>query len=196
MKCYYRKTVRRSGNVLLDLLDLGELDFIYFIFFHAHISFLRNAGTTENGYKSWKNMNWESVTDICTSLCIKQITNERLLYCLENSALCDDLNGKENQKTRGWIYTHRTSLVAQMVKNLPACNAGDPGSISGLGRCPGEEESNPLQYSCLEKFTDWGAQASVHGIPESDRTERLNFTFMDRAYNRFTLLNSRTNTTL
>ena len=31
-----------------------------------------------------------------------------------------------------------------------ACNAGDLGSIPGLGRSPGEENGNPLQYSCLE----------------------------------------------
>ena len=46
------------------------------------------------------------------------------------------------------------SLVAQSVKNLPAmqeiaCNAGDPGSIPGWGRSPGEGNGNPLQYSCL-----------------------------------------------
>ena len=32
----------------------------------------------------------------------------------------------------------------------PACNAGDPGSISGSGRSPGEGNGNPLQYYCLE----------------------------------------------
>ena len=31
-----------------------------------------------------------------------------------------------------------------------ACNAGDPGSIPGLGRSTGERNGNPLQYSCLE----------------------------------------------
>ena len=31
-----------------------------------------------------------------------------------------------------------------------ACNAGDLGSIPGLGRPPGEGHSNPLQYACLE----------------------------------------------
>ena len=31
-----------------------------------------------------------------------------------------------------------------------ASNAGDPGSIPGLGRFPGEGNGNPLQYSCLE----------------------------------------------
>ena len=43
------------------------------------------------------------------------------------------------------------SLVAQMVKNL-ACNAGDLGSIPGLGRSPGEGHGNLLQYSCLERL--------------------------------------------
>ena len=36
-----------------------------------------------------------------------------------------------------------------MVKNLPA-SVGDLGSISGLGRSPGEGNGNSLQYSCLE----------------------------------------------
>ena len=45
-----------------------------------------------------------------------------------------------------------------------ACNAGDPGSIPGLGRSPGEGNGNPLQYSRLENPMDRGAwQATVHG---------------------------------
>ena len=35
-----------------------------------------------------------------------------------------------------------------------ACNAGDPGSIPGSGRFPGEGNGNPLQYSWLENPTD------------------------------------------
>ena len=35
-----------------------------------------------------------------------------------------------------------------------ACNAGDPGSIPGLGRSPGEGNGNPLQYSCLKNPMD------------------------------------------
>ena len=38
-----------------------------------------------------------------------------------------------------------------------ACNAGDLGSIPGLGRSPGEGNGNPLQYSCLENPVDGGA---------------------------------------
>ena len=45
------------------------------------------------------------------------------------------------------------------------CKAGDPGSIPGLGRSPGEGNGNPLQYSCLENPMDRGAwQATVHGV--------------------------------
>ena len=45
-----------------------------------------------------------------------------------------------------YIPSFSASLVAQTVKKLPA-NAGDVGLISGLGRSPGEENGNPLQYS-------------------------------------------------
>ena len=38
-----------------------------------------------------------------------------------------------------------------------ACNVGDPGSIPGSGRSPGEENGNPLQHSCLENPIDGGA---------------------------------------
>ena len=49
-----------------------------------------------------------------------------------------------------------TSLMAQMVKNLPA-NAVDSGLIPGLGKDPGEGNGNPLQYSCLENSMNRGA---------------------------------------
>ena len=49
-----------------------------------------------------------------------------------------------------------------------ARNAGDPASIPGLGRPPGEENGYPLQYSCLEKYMDRGGwQATVHGVAKS-----------------------------
>ena len=46
-----------------------------------------------------------------------------------------------------------TSLVAQTVK-VSAYNAGDPGSVPGTGRSPGEGNGNPLQYFCLENHMD------------------------------------------
>ena len=57
----------------------------------------------------------------------------------------------------------------------PACNAGDPGSIPGLGRSPGGRHGNPLQHSCLETPMDRGGwRAAVHGVAKSQtRLKRL-----------------------
>ena len=49
------------------------------------------------------------------------------------------------------VYDSRSEAKAS------AYNAGDPGSIPGLGRSPGEGNGNPLQYSCLENPKDRGA---------------------------------------
>ena len=58
-----------------------------------------------------------------------------------------------------------------------ACNAGDLGSIPGLGRCPGGGNSYPLQYSGLENSMDRGtAGCSSWSRKELDTTERLTHT--------------------
>ena len=49
-----------------------------------------------------------------------------------------------------------------------ACNVGDPGSIPGLERSPGEGNGFPLQYPCLENPMDRGAWwAAVHRVAKS-----------------------------
>ena len=54
-----------------------------------------------------------------------------------------------------------------VVKNPPA-NARDVGSIPGLGRSPGGEHGNPLQYFCLKNSMDRGAWwATVHGVTKT-----------------------------
>ena len=64
-------------------------------------------------------------------------------------------------RTLEWVH------VVLVVKNPPA-NAGDVrdmGSIPGLGRSPGGQHGNPLQYSCLENPMDRRAwQATVHRV--------------------------------
>ena len=56
-----------------------------------------------------------------------------------------------------------------MVKNLPA-NARDAGLVTGLERCSGERNGNPLQYSCLENSTDRGAWWAIgHGMANRRR---------------------------
>ena len=58
-------------------------------------------------------------------------------------------------------------LMAQLVKES-ACKVGDQGSIPESGRCPGEGNGNPLQYSCLDNPMDRGAwRATVHGVTKS-----------------------------
>ena len=67
------------------------------------------------------------------------------------------------------------SLVAQTVKNLPA--VWETGFDPWVGRSPGEENGNPLQYSCLENPIDrgiWQATYSSWGHKELDTTEQPN----------------------
>ena len=55
-----------------------------------------------------------------------------------------------------------------------ACNAGDLGSIPGLGRSSGEGNGYPLRSFCLEASIDRGAwRATVHGVSESDLMEQI-----------------------
>ena len=72
---------------------------------------------------------------------------------------------RASARTRYHQMHIRASLVAQMVKkNLPA-NAGDPGSIPGSGRFPGEGNGYPLQCSCLENPMHSGAwRTTVCGV--------------------------------
>ena len=57
------------------------------------------------------------------------------------------------------------------------CNERDLGSTPGWGRSPGEENGNPLQYSCLENPMDRGAwRATVHGVT----TEQLTLSHFPR----------------
>ena len=73
----------------------------------------------------------------------------------------------------------RTSLDADYVHSFPgkesSCNAGDLGSIPGLGRPPEEGNGYPLWYSGLENSTD----CIVHGVPKS-RTQLSNFNCVHR----------------
>ena len=61
-----------------------------------------------------------------------------------------------------------------------ACNAGDLGLIPGLGRSPGGEHGNPLQYSCLENPHELRSLASYSpcGRKELHMTERLSTVYV------------------
>ena len=61
------------------------------------------------------------------------------------------------------IYMVRAGFPCGSAGKESACNAGDLGSIPGLGRSPGEVKGYPLQYSGLEKSMD----CIVHGVAKS-----------------------------
>ena len=70
-----------------------------------------------------------------------------------------------------FLYAKWASLLCGLLVKNPSeiqetnSHTGDPGSIPGFGRSPGEGNGNPLQYSCLENLMHWGAWwATVHGV--------------------------------
>ena len=64
--------------------------------------------------------------------------------------------------------------MAQCVKNLPT-NAGDMGSVSGMGRSPGEGNGNPLQYfSWKVPWTEEPGGLQSMSCKVSDMTKHAN----------------------
>ena len=53
-----------------------------------------------------------------------------------------------------YIYINKQDFPDGSEGKASVCNAGDPGSIPGSGRSPGEGNGNPLQYYCLENPMD------------------------------------------
>ena len=79
---------------------------------------------------------------------------------------CNSWGHKELDTTEGLNLTEsniRASLIAQVVKNLPANveDTRDASLIPGSGRPPGEGNGNPLQYSCLENPEEPGRLQSM-----------------------------------
>ena len=79
--------------------------------------------------------------------------------------------GEKEKQCKGWglsainnINTSVWGLPGASDCKESASNARNPGSISGLGRSPGEGNGNPLHYSCLENPIDrrtWQATVGV-----------------------------------
>ena len=87
--------------------------------------------------------------------------------------------GSSSSPVLGYVMLLNLCLNRNALSNVcgsdgkeSTCNAGDPGSIPGSRRSPGEGNGNPLQSSCLENPKDRGAWwATVHGVLKSQTTE-------------------------
>ena len=67
-----------------------------------------------------------------------------------------------------YIIVYKWDFPGGSVVKSPPANAGDEGSIPGLGRSPGEGNGNPFQYSCLGNPMDRGAEwATVQQVAKS-----------------------------
>ena len=202
MSCCHSKRIKRGRRPLLEpwLCNLQAepccTNYLTFLKLGVTIWKKRSTkGTIPGNYKARYQYGLDIIL-ICFPLSASQkhVNCERMKN-VKNKQLC------------------RASLVAQLVKNLPAmqetqfnswvrkicqrrdrlptpvslgfpcgsagkesvCNAGDLGSIPGLGRFPGEGKGYPFQYSCLENphgqrslvdYSPWGRN-------ESDTTEQL-----------------------
>ena len=100
-----------------------------------------------------------------------------------SSILAWSFHGQRSQLLRPWRWEVGLGELSRPSGACPGSsdgkastyNAGDPGSIPGSGRFPGEGNSNPLQYSCLENPMDQGAWwAIIHGVAKS-RTRLSDF---------------------
>ena len=110
---------------------------------------------------------------------------ELLLKCI--SSTCEEAFEKWTLTLRRLCHLvqHVLGFPGGSVSKESACKAGDPGSISGLGRSPGEGNGNPFQYSCLENPMDGGTwQATIHRFAKS-QTWLRDFTFFHVNFSRY-----------
>ena len=69
---------------------------------------------------------------------------------------------------RNAMFMKKQGFLGVSAGKETTCNAGDLGSIPGLGRSPGKGDGYPFQYSCLQNPMDRGTwRAIVHGVAKS-----------------------------
>ena len=108
-------------------------------------------------------------------------TESKRLFCTSVSLLLSRIQGYRYHLSKFHIYVLVYTVLGfsggSEVK-VSVCNTGDPGSIPGLGRSPGEENGNPLQDSCPENPMNREAWwATVHGVAKS-WTQLSDFTYL------------------
>ena len=119
----------------------------------------------------WTELNWPCMCEFISGLSIVFHWSVFILIPCWLPQLCNMVWNKAWRPYCSYCIFHTpwASQVVLVVKNLPA-NEGDvreTSSIPGLGRSPGGQGGNSLQYSCLENPRDKGVwRATVHGVAQ------------------------------
>ena len=77
--------------------------------------------------------------------------------------MSDQKKHHQLENTISYLITYFMGFPGGSDGKESVCNAGDPGSIPGLGRSPGEGNGYPLQYYSLENSTEKGACRATMG---------------------------------
>ena len=90
------------------------------------------------------------------------------IFLVENECFPCKTENKAKMCSLTSPVQHMCVAPGGSISKETACNAGDPSSIPGLGRSPGEGNGNPLQDSCLKNPMDRGAwRATVQEVTKS-----------------------------
>ena len=115
-----------------------------------------------------KRLSWETASATGCEEPWEELQGEgQLIWALEGGLALERWGGRLRER-------FLLGFPGGSVSKESTCNKGDPGSIPGWGRSPGEGNGNPLQYPCLEDPGDRGVWwATVRGVAKSQTTEWL-----------------------
>ena len=91
---------------------------------------------------------------------IKLENSKRWQGCRETRPL-----KRNSGSVKRYLYSEKRKKACGSDGKESACSAGNPDSVPGLGRSPGEGNGNSLPYPCLKNSMDRGTwYATVHGV--------------------------------
>ena len=134
--------------------------FVFFCFIPNPANHLKTSPNSSFSVKSLK----------CVTITLSQKKKKKASLFLLYSHCHHTHNTSDTRHVAFSPYYAILCFPGSSVSKESSCNAGDAGSIPGLGRSPGEGNSYPLQYSSLKNSMYRGAwQATVHRVSKSWR---------------------------
>ena len=128
----------------------------------------------------WKTV-WQFLSKLNIFLPYNIIFSLICIYCnlFENLCLHENLHTNIYSSL---IHNYQQLVIIKVFLRFPwwlrgkasACNMGDPSLIPGSGRCPGEANGDPVQYSCLENSVGYNPWVTKSWTRLSDFTFTFN----------------------